>query len=86
MGYLPALEAQVQTVMVSFSSWQDIKMTGNKALITDVLKGRMGFNGFVVSDWNAHGQIPGCSNTDCPEAFNAGILEDTLTQRQGPDG
>jgi len=73
VGYLPALEAQVQTVMVSFSSWQDIKMTGNKALITDVLKGRMGFNGFVVSDWNAHGQIPGCSNTDCPEAFNAGI-------------
>ncbi|MEL7219498.1 MAG: glycoside hydrolase family 3 protein, partial [Pseudomonadota bacterium] len=73
VGYLPALEAQVQTVMVSFSSWQNIKMTGNKALITDVLKGRMGFNGFVVSDWNAHGQIPGCSNTDCPEAFNAGI-------------
>ncbi|MDY7098561.1 MAG: exo 1,3/1,4-beta-D-glucan glucohydrolase [Pseudomonadota bacterium] len=73
MGYLPALEAQVQTVMVSFSSWQNIKMTGNKALITDVLKDRLGFNGFVVSDWNAHGQIPGCSNTDCPEAFNAGI-------------
>lgn len=72
-GYLPALDAQVQTVMVSFSSWQNIKMTGNRALITDVLKGRMGFNGFVVSDWNAHGQIPGCSNTDCPEAFNAGI-------------
>lgn len=73
MGYLPALEAQVQTVMVSFSSWQDIKMTGNRALITDVLKDRMNFNGFVVSDWNAHGQIPGCSNTDCPEAFDAGI-------------
>ncbi len=73
VGYMPALDAQVQTVMVSFSSWQDIKMTGNKALITDVLKGRMGFNGFVVSDWNAHGQIPGCSNTDCPAAFNAGI-------------
>ncbi|MEM8724102.1 MAG: exo 1,3/1,4-beta-D-glucan glucohydrolase [Pseudomonadota bacterium] len=73
LGYLPALDAQVQTVMVSFSSWQNIKMTGNKALITDVLKGRMGFNGFVVSDWNAHGQIPGCSNTDCAEAFNAGI-------------
>ncbi len=72
-GYLPALDAQVQTVMVSFSSWQNIKMTGNKALITDVLKGRMGFNGFVVSDWNAHGQIPGCTNLDCPEAFDAGI-------------
>lgn len=48
-------------------------MTGNRALITDVLKDRMNFNGFVVSDWNAHGQIPGCSNTDCPEAFDAGI-------------
>ncbi len=73
VGYLPALAAEVQTVMVSFSSWQGIKMTGNKALITDVLKDRMGFNGFVISDWNAHGQIPGCSNTDCPQAFNAGI-------------
>ena len=73
LGYIPALKAQVQTVMVSFSSWQGIKMTGNRALITDVLKDRMGFTGFVVSDWNAHGQIPGCTNTDCPQAFNAGI-------------
>ncbi len=72
-GYIPALAADVQTVMVSFSAWQGIKMTGNKALITDVLKDRMGFNGFVISDWNAHGQIPGCSNLECPEAFNAGI-------------
>lgn len=73
IGYLPALEAQVQTVMISFSSWQNVKMTGNKTLITDVLKGRMGFQGFVIDDWNAHGQIPGCTNTDCPQAFNAGI-------------
>jgi beta-glucosidase len=72
-GYLPALGAEVQSVMVSFSSWQGIKMTGNKELLTDVLKDRMHFQGFVVSDWNAHGQIPGCSNTECPEAFNAGI-------------
>lgn len=72
-GYIPALQAGVQTVMASFSSWQGIKMTGNEALLTDVLKARMGFRGFVVSDWNAHGQIPGCTNTDCPEAFNAGI-------------
>jgi len=73
LGYLPALDAQVQTVMISFSSWQGVKMTGNRALITDVLKGRMNFDGFVISDWNAHGQIPGCTNTDCPQAFNAGI-------------
>lgn len=73
VGYLPALNAGVQSVMASFSSWQGVKMTGNKSLLTDVLKDRMGFQGFVVSDWNAHGQIPGCSNTDCPQAFNAGI-------------
>lgn len=72
-GYLPALNAQVQTVMVSFSSWNGKKMTGHKSLITDVLKGRMGFQGFVVSDWNAHGQVEGCTNADCPQAFNAGI-------------
>jgi len=72
-GYLPALKSQVQTVMVSFSSWNGKKMTGNKALITDVLKGRMGFQGLVISDWNAHGQVEGCTNTDCPQAFNAGI-------------
>ncbi len=72
-GYIPALEAGVQSVMASFSSWQGIKMTGNRALLTDVLKDRMGFEGFVVSDWNAHGQIPGCTNTDCAAAFNAGI-------------
>ena len=72
-GYLPALKANVQSVMISFSSWQGVKMTGNKALITGVLKERMGFNGIAISDWNAHGQIPGCTNTDCPQALNAGI-------------
>jgi len=72
-GYLPALASQVQTVMVSFSSWNGKKMTGNKDLITGVLKERMGFQGFVISDWNAHGQVEGCTNSDCPQAFNAGI-------------
>lgn len=52
--YDPAIENGVATVMVSFSSWQGRKMTGNKSLITGVLKERMGFDGFVVSDWNAH--------------------------------
>ena len=72
-GYYPALSANVQSVMISFSSWQGVKMTGNKGVVTDLLKDHMGFNGFVVSDWNAHGQIPGCTNTDCPQAINAGV-------------
>ncbi|WP_228015794.1 glycoside hydrolase family 3 protein [Leptolyngbya ectocarpi] len=72
-GYPPALAAGVQTVMASFSSWHGTRMHGHKALLTDVLKDRMGFNGFVVGDWNGHAQIPGCSTKSCPTAFNAGI-------------
>lgn len=72
-GYPPAIRAGVQVVMVSFSSWNGVKMAGNKALITDVLKHRMGFDGIVLGDWNAHGQVPGCTNEDCPAAYNAGL-------------
>ena len=72
-GYPPALAAGAQTVMASFSSWHGRKMHGNKLLLTDVLKQRMGFDGFVVGDWNGHGQVAGCTNTSCPQGFNAGI-------------
>ena len=43
------------------------------SLLTDVLKGRMGFDGFVVSDWNGIAQVPGCRDAHCPQAINAGI-------------
>lgn len=72
-GYPKAIEAGAMTVMASFSSWQGVKMHGNRSLLTDVLKGRMGFDGFVVGDWNGHGQVPGCTPTDCAAAFNAGL-------------
>jgi beta-glucosidase len=72
-GYPPAIEAGVQTVMASFSSWNGVKITANRGLLTDVLKGRMNFEGFIVSDWNAHGQIPGCTNVNCPQALLAGL-------------
>ncbi|HEY8616356.1 glycoside hydrolase family 3 protein [Phenylobacterium sp.] len=72
-GYVSAIDAGVMTVMASFSSWQGVKNHGNRSLLTDVLKDRMGFDGFVVSDWNAHGQVTGCTNESCPQAVNAGI-------------
>ncbi|MBW4331590.1 exo 1,3/1,4-beta-D-glucan glucohydrolase [Stakelama sp. CBK3Z-3] len=72
-GYPPAIKAGALTIMTSFSSWNGEKMVANKSLVTDVLKKQMGFNGFVVGDWNAHAQVPGCSVTDCPEAINAGL-------------
>ena len=72
-GYPPAIEAGAQAVMASFNSFHGEKMHGYKAMLTDVLKGRMNFGGFVVGDWNGHGQVKGCTTTDCPSAFNAGL-------------
>ncbi|MDT8408864.1 MAG: exo 1,3/1,4-beta-D-glucan glucohydrolase [Wenzhouxiangellaceae bacterium] len=73
LPYVDAIEAGVQTVMASFSSWNGLKMHGHRYLLTDVLKGRMGFDGFIVGDWNGHAQVSGCSVTDCLQAFEAGI-------------
>ena len=72
-GYPAAINAGALTVMASFSSWNGEKHHGNKSLLTGVLKNRMGFDGLVVGDWNGHGQIPGCSATNCPQAINAGV-------------
>ena len=72
-GYPPAIEAGVQTIMASFNSWKGEKLHGQKGLLHDVLKIRMGFNGFVVGDWNGHGQVKGCTPIDCSASFNAGV-------------
>ncbi|MGY3266207.1 glycoside hydrolase family 3 N-terminal domain-containing protein [Lysobacter sp. HA35] len=72
-GHIAALKAGTQTVMASFSSWNGAKMHGNRSLLTDVLKQRMGFDGFVVGDWNGHADVPGCTPTDCPAALLAGV-------------
>ena len=72
-GYVGGLQAGAQSVMASFNSWNGSKIHGDQYLLTDVLKNRMGFDGFIVGDWNGHGQIPGCTNEDCPQAANAGL-------------
>ena len=72
-GYRTALAGGAQTVMVSFSSWNGLKMHANPYLLQEVLKGRMGFDGFLLGDWDGHSQVPGCSAGSCPEAFNAGV-------------
>ena len=71
--YIDALGVGVQTVMASFSSWNGHKMHHHKYLLTDILKGQMGFDGFVVGDWNGHEQVPGCSPSSCAAAINAGV-------------
>ena len=72
-GYPAAIDAGALTVMASFSSWNGVKNHGNASLLTGALKQRMGFNGLLVGDWNAHGQVEGCMPTHCPAALNAGL-------------
>ena len=75
--FLPPYQAAVKvgalSVMVSFNSWNGVKMHAQKYLITDVLKGELGFQGFVVSDWQAIDQIPGDYYSDVVTSINAGL-------------
>jgi beta-glucosidase len=72
-GYIAAIKAGVSTVMISYSSWNGQLMHGNRRLITDVLKGELGFTGFVVSDWEGIDPMPGDYTQDIETGINAGI-------------
>jgi beta-glucosidase len=56
-GYPAAIDAGVATIMPSYSSWNGVKCSGSKYLLTDLLKKELGFEGFVISDYNAIDQI-----------------------------
>ncbi|WP_078555588.1 glycoside hydrolase family 3 protein [Bacillus alkalicellulosilyticus] len=71
--YIDALEAGARTVMVSFSSWNGLKTHGDPYLVTEVLKGELGFTGLVVSDWNGHVQVDMEYTKAVKLSVNAGI-------------
>jgi beta-glucosidase len=74
--FVTAVQRNVGSVMISYSSWNGVKMHGNQYLILDVLKGELGFTGFVVSDWQGIDQIDGAggfSASDVRTSINAGI-------------
>jgi len=73
VAYINAIEAGVQSIMASFSSWNGRKIHGHEGLLNGILKQKIGFDGFVVGDWNAHGQVEGCTNESCAQAINAGL-------------
>ncbi|MCB1269723.1 MAG: hypothetical protein KDB19_16510, partial [Microthrixaceae bacterium] len=68
--YLEALGAGVLTVMASYNSWNGDKCHGHRYLLTDVLKGELGFDGFVVSDWDGIDQL----DDDYAEAVARSVL------------
>lgn len=71
--YQAVIKAGVGSIMVSYSSWNGQKMHGNKYLLTDLLKGELGFQGFLVSDWAAIDQISPDYKTDVEQSINAGV-------------
>ncbi|WKD51265.1 glycoside hydrolase family 3 protein [Microbulbifer spongiae] len=72
--YLPALKADVGSVMVSYSSVNGTKMHEHKALVTGTLKRELGFAGITLSDWSALGEIPAETNrARIVRAVNAGL-------------
>jgi beta-glucosidase len=72
--YQSAVAAGAGSVMISYSSWNGVKDHGNSYLINTVLKGELGFTGFVVSDWGGVKQLPDSTYADqVAHAVNAGI-------------
>jgi hypothetical protein len=71
--YRAALSAGAQIVMASFSSWNGVKMHAHHYLLTEVLKGELGFEGFIVSDWAGIDQVAEDYYQAVVMAINAGI-------------
>jgi len=71
--YFSAVDAGVGSVMISFSSWNNVKCHANSALINGMLKDEMGFEGIVLSDWKGIDQLNGDFKAAIKTAINAGI-------------
>jgi beta-glucosidase len=72
-GYISAVNAGVASIMVSYNSWNGARMAGNKHLLTDVLKQELGFQGFLISEYNSVGQLDNNYKTSVGMSINAGM-------------
>jgi beta-glucosidase len=71
--FVAVIEAGTRTIMASYASWQGRRLHEHRYLLTDVLKGELGFGGFVVSDWLAVDQVHDDHATAVERAIGAGI-------------
>jgi beta-glucosidase len=72
-GYITAIRAGVGTIMPSYSSWNGVKCSASKRLLTGILKQELGFEGFLISDYNAIGQIDPDFKKAIGISINAGM-------------
>jgi beta-glucosidase len=56
-GYIAAIRAGVGSIMPSYSTWNGVRCSASKRLLTEILKQELGFEGFLISDYNAISQI-----------------------------
>lgn len=82
-GYVETIKAGAKNIMITFNSWNGVKVHGHKYLITDLLKGELGFKGFVVSDWAGIDQVDPDYKTAIQKSINAGM--DMAMIPFGPD-
>lgn len=71
--YRAAVAAGAATIMPSYSSWNGVKVSGDHHLLTDVLKGELGFQGFLISDYRAVNQLHPDYKTAIAMSINAGM-------------
>jgi beta-glucosidase len=79
--YKAAVEAGAATVMNGFNVFEGVPVSGNKYLVTDILKNKWGFKGFLVSDWNSFGEMVNWGYAESDEdavlkAISAGSMMD----------
>jgi len=72
-GYISAIKAGVGTIMPSYSSWNGVKCSGSKRLLTEILKDELKFDGFLISDYDAINEMPGDYKTQIETSVNAGM-------------
>jgi beta-glucosidase len=73
LPYVSAVRAGVGSIMPSYSSWNSLKCSANKHLLTEILKEELGFEGFLISDYTAIGQIDPDYKTAVEKSINAGM-------------
>ena len=82
-GYIAAIRAGAGSIMPSYSSWNGTKCSASRRLLTEILKQDLGFQGFLISDYNATDELPGDYKAQVEQSINAGMDMVMVPQRYG---
>ncbi|PPD85131.1 hypothetical protein GOBAR_DD17928 [Gossypium barbadense] len=72
-AYVNSVAKGIATIMASYSSINGVKMHAHKQLLTDYLKGKLGFKGFIISDWEGIDRITSPAHSNYSYSIQASI-------------